>query len=183
MNTNSKIIELNNHIELLKNNIDIICNNLIDKTNINDNLEDITLIDLILCFSSNSMLPTYDTLVDINNNSYMNIPCIGTNEFINYFKNQLQIIKVLHDKDLLNYYKNNKITSDIIDKHYSSNRHHPEYFYKGIKGMNIIDITEMLCDWNAYNEDIFKTIDVNQKKYGYGKVFAKVLKNTVDKYF
>lgn len=36
-----------------------------------------------------------------------------------------------------------------ITKHYKLNRHHPEHFTNGIRGMNLLDIVEMFCDWQA----------------------------------
>ena len=36
-----------------------------------------------------------------------------------------------------------------LEHHYSHNRHHPEYHKDGISGMNLLDVTEMLCDWKA----------------------------------
>lgn len=54
--------------------------------------------------------------------------------------------------------------------------------------MNIIDITEMFCDWNAATQrhndgNIFKSIEINQERFGYGPKLAMVLKNTADRYF
>lgn len=33
--------------------------------------------------------------------------------------------------------------------HYRENRHHPEHYPNGIAGMNLIDLTEMVCDWKV----------------------------------
>ena len=75
-----------------------------------------------------------------------------------------------------------------LEHHYKNNRHHPEHFATGIYGMNIIDVVEMFCDWKAatarHNDgDIFKSIEINEKRFGYPKVLSKMLKNTADKYF
>ena len=86
-----------------------------------------------------------------------------------------------------------------LDHHYANNRHHPEYFSlqvaddfeyfeKGKKNpiccMNLVDIMEMLCDWLAATErhadgDIYKSIEINQKRFGYSDEMKSVLVNTV----
>ena len=50
-----------------------------------------------------------------------------------------------------------------LEHHYKNNRHHPEYFDNGLKGMNLVDLVEMLCDRKAatlrHNDgDILKSI-------------------------
>lgn len=70
-----------------------------------------------------------------------------------------------------------------LDIHYSINRHHPEHFANGINGMNLIDVLEMICDWKAASErhddgDIFKSIEINQKRFGYSDDLKNILINT-----
>ena len=36
-----------------------------------------------------------------------------------------------------------------VDRHYSSNSHHPEYYPRGVSDMDLLDIVEMFCDWKA----------------------------------
>jgi hypothetical protein len=36
-----------------------------------------------------------------------------------------------------------------LDHHYAANSHHPEYYSDGIKGMSLLDLIEMVCDWKA----------------------------------
>jgi hypothetical protein len=71
-----------------------------------------------------------------------------------------------------------------LDHHYANNRHHPEHFENGIKDMILIDIIEMLCDWKAAtlrhaDGDILKSIEHNQKRFGYSDELKKILENTV----
>lgn len=181
--------EIDNHIELVGNNIDIISSNLNNETNFSDNINNITLIDLILYLSNNLMLPKYNTLVDINNNSYMSISFLehlkNQNEKMNYLIGELQLRKIYHDKFITKEIDIENLKT--LNRHYLNNRHHPEYFEKGIRGMNILDITEMFCDWfaicNMQEEDIFKTIELKEQEYKMGTTLTKVLKNTADKYF
>ncbi len=72
-----------------------------------------------------------------------------------------------------------------LDHHYANNRHHPEYFKNGIDDMNLFDILEMLVDWKASSmrhedDDIYKSIELNQKRFGYSDQFKKMLINTMD---
>lgn len=71
-----------------------------------------------------------------------------------------------------------------LDHHYSSNSHHPEYYSNGIQGMNLLDIVEMLCDWKAatmrHNDgDIRKSIEINQKRFGYSDDLKQIFLNTL----
>lgn len=72
-----------------------------------------------------------------------------------------------------------------IDHHYSSNRHHPEYFADGINGMNLVDLMEMLVDWKAAGErhtkypgDIFKSIEMNTERFHIDPQLKQILLNT-----
>ena len=75
-----------------------------------------------------------------------------------------------------------------LDHHYAENRHHPEHFVDGIKGMNLIDLCEMIADWKGAsmrhtNGDIYKSIELNQKRFGYSDELKQILINTVNEYF
>ena len=72
-----------------------------------------------------------------------------------------------------------------LDIHYSNNRHHPEHFENGISGMNLIDLIEMICDWIAASErhndgDVYKSIEINQTRFGYSDELKYILRNTID---
>ncbi len=72
-----------------------------------------------------------------------------------------------------------------LDHHYAKNRHHPEHFdERGIRGMNLIDVLEMLCDWKAatlrhHDGDIRKSIEINQKRFGFSDELRYILLNTL----
>ncbi len=77
---------------------------------------------------------------------------------------------------------------EALNNHYSKNRHHPEYFNNSIKGMSLIDLCEMIADWKAatlrHNDgDILKSIEINQKRFGYSDELKQILINTVEDYF
>lgn len=72
-----------------------------------------------------------------------------------------------------------------LDIHYANNRHHPEHFENGIRGMNLLDLLEMICDWKASSErhedgDIYRSIEINQSRFGYSDDLKSILKNTAD---
>jgi hypothetical protein len=70
-----------------------------------------------------------------------------------------------------------------LDHHYAENRHHPEHFENGIRGMNLVDLVEMFCDWYAatkrHNDgDIVKSITINQGRFGYSDDLKAIFENT-----
>src|SRR3954469_19327953 len=71
-----------------------------------------------------------------------------------------------------------------LDHHYAANSHHPEHYPDGIRGMSLLDIIEMLCDWKAAtmrhaDGDILRSIEINQKRFGYTDEMKQILLNTV----
>mgnify|MGYP001114264838 CR=1 FL=1 len=72
-----------------------------------------------------------------------------------------------------------------LDHHYANNRHHPEFHKDGIKGMSLQDLVEMLMDWKAAtlrhaDGDILKSIELNQKRFGYSDELKQVFINTIN---
>ena len=71
-----------------------------------------------------------------------------------------------------------------LERHYELNTHHPECFPNGIQGMCLMDLIEMLCDWKAATKrhadgDIYKSIEQNQKRFGYSDDLKQILINTM----
>jgi len=69
--------------------------------------------------------------------------------------------------------------------HYEHNDHHPEHFESGIRDMNLMQLTEMLCDWLAAVQrhddgDIRRSIEINAERFGYGDEIKRLLANTVE---
>lgn len=68
--------------------------------------------------------------------------------------------------------------------HYDHNSHHPEHYPEGIKGMSLLDLVEMLCDWKAAGErhadggNLLRSIEQNQKRFGYSNELRQILENT-----
>jgi hypothetical protein len=83
------------------------------------------------------------------------------------------------------YKENLKDLGEALDHHYKHNRHHPEFFENGINDMNLIDITEMLCDWMAAIEkhedgNIYESLRINKERFNISDQLYGILKNTVD---
>lgn len=64
------------------------------------------------------------------------------------FKGFVQISSIAREysygcKEYMEHIKDN----NVIDLHFSRNRHHPEYHTNEIEDMTFIDFIEMVCDW------------------------------------
>lgn len=73
--------------------------------------------------------------------------------------------------------------SVALEHHYANYRHHPEHFEKGINDMTLVDIVEMLCDWQAssarqLNGNLLKSIEVNAERFGYDEQLKQIFINT-----
>lgn len=71
-----------------------------------------------------------------------------------------------------------------LEHHYKANRHHPEHFENGMRGMNLVDLVEMFSDWWAaslrHNDgDVRRSIEINQERFGYSDDLKAILMNTV----
>ena len=72
-----------------------------------------------------------------------------------------------------------------LDHHYANNRHHTDHFPNGVRGMNLVDIVEMLCDWKSsagrhIDGNILKSIEINAKRFDLSDDLVCVLKNTAE---
>lgn len=82
------------------------------------------------------------------------------------------------------YFSYLKEMDAALQHHYKENDHHPEHFEDGIHGMDLMQLTEMLCDWKAAtlrheNGDILRSIQINAERFGYGSEIQKLLELTV----
>jgi hypothetical protein len=71
-----------------------------------------------------------------------------------------------------------------LDHHYANNSHHPEHYPNGIRGMNLLDLIEMLCDWLAATKrhsdgNIYESIEINQKRFNYSDELKQIFLNTL----
>lgn len=75
--------------------------------------------------------------------------------------------------------------ADTLAHHYAHNPHHPEHHDRGVAGMTLVDLVEMLADWKAATErmrtgtgDIAKSIRINQVRFGMSDELTQILLNT-----
>ena len=72
---------------------------------------------------------------------------------------------------------------EALKHHYEHNSHHPEHYENGIKGMDLLDVVEMFCDWKAAtmrhaDGDIIKSIEHNKNRFKYSDDLEEIFKNT-----
>lgn len=82
------------------------------------------------------------------------------------------------------YKESLKALGPALKHHYESNRHHPEHFDRGIHNMNLVDIIEMFCDWNAAvkrhaDGDIKKSIEHNKQRFNLNPQLVDIFYNTL----
>ena len=70
-----------------------------------------------------------------------------------------------------------------LKHHYEENLHHPEHFENGIRGMDIVDVVEMICDWKAASErmktgDFKSSLEYNRKRFEFGEELEDIFRNT-----
>lgn len=68
--------------------------------------------------------------------------------------------------------------------HYAVNDHHPEHTNRGIQGMSLLSILEMLCDWRAAGArhiggDIQQSLAFNRGRFNISDEMFGILENTV----
>lgn len=73
---------------------------------------------------------------------------------------------------------------EALKHHYAHNSHHPEHYPDGIRGMDLLDLVEMFCDWKAATErhadgDLTRSINLNQERFGYSDDLKAILLNSV----
>lgn len=68
-----------------------------------------------------------------------------------------------------------------LKHHYKHNPHHPESFVKGIAGMQIWDVVEMIADWMAAASVKDKNIDLDylEGRFGISLQLRHIIENTL----
>ena len=73
-----------------------------------------------------------------------------------------------------------------IKAHYARNDHHPEHFgEKGVAGMSLMAVIEMVCDWRAASErtkdgDFRGSLAYNFERFGIEPQLAAIITATVE---
>ena len=68
-----------------------------------------------------------------------------------------------------------------LQHHYQHNSHHPEHHADGISGMSLLDLLEMLADWDATAKRSGKPVDlgVQRQRFDIDDQLFTILQNTV----
>lgn len=98
-----------------------------------------------------------------------------------------QVTKDLHGLEYNSpeYKENIKKLGPALEHHYAKNRHHIDHWKNGINDMDIIDMIEMFCDWQAATErhatgNLNKSIDINAERYNINPQLVQIFKNSID---
>lgn len=70
-----------------------------------------------------------------------------------------------------------------LDSHYAKNAHHPEHHDRGISGMTLVDLIEMLTDWRAATErhangSLVRSLTIQKERFGISDQLTEILWNT-----
>lgn len=78
-----------------------------------------------------------------------------------------------------------------LQHHFEANDHHPEHFENGVRGMSLMALIEMLCDWRAASERVKQRTDDpakvssfetgllhNKERFGISDDLYEILLNT-----
>jgi len=85
------------------------------------------------------------------------------------------------------YQESVRLLGPALEHHYAVNRHHPQHFPDGVRGMNLVDLIEMICDWKASTfrqpgGNLLKSIHMNATpdKFNYTQELSQIFENTAD---
>ncbi len=72
-----------------------------------------------------------------------------------------------------------------LKHHYKNNSHHPQHWVNGISGMSLLDLFEMVCDWEAStmrhdDGDIRKSLQKNRERFKISDQLYYILQNTIE---
>ena len=72
-----------------------------------------------------------------------------------------------------------------LQHYYEHNRHHPEFWGRGIRDMNLVDLIEMVCDWYAAAKrhddgDFGRSLEINRERFGIPDDLIAIIANTED---
>ena len=74
---------------------------------------------------------------------------------------------------------------DGLAHHYASNAHHPEHHDRGVNGMTLVDLIEMLADWKAATErhadgDLARSLEIQRERFDLSDQLVDILRNTAE---
>ena len=83
------------------------------------------------------------------------------------------------------YKKSLEYLGPALQHHYEVNDHHPEHFENGVDGMNLMQLVELFCDWEAAchrnkNGNIYQSLDKNKDRFKLSDSLCSIFKTTAD---
>ena len=83
------------------------------------------------------------------------------------------------------YKKSLEYLGPALQHHYEVNDHHPEHFENGIDGMNLMQLVELFCDWEAAchrnkNGNIFQSLEKNKERFKLSDDLCSILTTTAN---
>lgn len=68
-----------------------------------------------------------------------------------------------------------------LKHHYENNSHHPEHYPNGVDGMTLLDLIEMVCDWQAAAEGKGVAVDLEHaaKRFNLSPQLVSIIKNSI----
>lgn len=90
-----------------------------------------------------------------------------------------------HEYGSEEYKKSLEYLGPALKHHYEVNDHHPEHFENGIDGMNLMQVVELFCDWEAAchrnkNGNIYQSLEKNKERFNLSDNLFTILKTTAD---
>lgn len=79
------------------------------------------------------------------------------------------------------YKRRTAMLKPMLNHHYAFNSHHPEFHDKGVDGMTLFDVLEMLLDWKAASErgeESQMSLTKACERYGISEQLYLILVNT-----
>jgi hypothetical protein len=70
-----------------------------------------------------------------------------------------------------------------LEHHFAHNRHHPEHHARGVDDMTLMDLVELIADWQdsttrVTDGDLVRSVNLNMARFGIDAQLARVLLNT-----
>lgn len=81
------------------------------------------------------------------------------------------------------YIKRTAILKPMLKHHYAAWRHHPEFHPNGVNSMNLVDIVEVISDWQAAsqrNKEPEMNITAACERYGINEQLKQIFINTAE---
>jgi hypothetical protein len=83
------------------------------------------------------------------------------------------------------YKKSLEDLGPALHRHWELESHHPEHYENGLDGMNLMDLTEMICDWVAASKrhsdgNPHKSLEINRERFNMSGQVYSILKNTLE---